>query len=313
MTKRATLHQALAFCLLCGCRHKTEKTDGDTLTIGFLPTIDILPYLVAEEMGIYDTLGLDLRLVELETTLQRDTLYAQQAIHGALLSTAEMLQHNAEGGRMVPTLTHPGLLVLVATNDSLIQKPADMKYSCIAVARASVGAYFGERVRNRWKFDEDDVAFPSIMNDTLRSRMVRGGQVEGAVLPYRFLTASLQDSVRLLARSDDFRAPLAVTAFPDTTLVQRKEEIQKLIVGYNRAVSYMNEADIAQWLPQSMAALFPVDSLELLPKFVPSQVLAPNYAAELLRWMAENDMVSQKMVSSYKPNTTVVEIYRLLK
>ena len=69
--------------LLYGCAHNNKKNteegiycDLKPIRVALLPTMDCLPYFVADKCGIYSTLGIDVRLDVFEAAMDADTAFA---------------------------------------------------------------------------------------------------------------------------------------------------------------------------------------------------------------------------------------------
>ncbi len=312
MKKKASLLCSILLLLLLAACHsgKKEKDYTQSLKIGYIPSTDILPYVVAQQLGIYDSLDLDLKLMPMESEKNRDTLFQQKKTDGSILSPVEAFTQQKQGIQIVPTLTNEGLHYIVASNDSNFTKPEQLKEKSLSVARASSSGFFADKVLEKLEINQDDINKPELNNGQLRMQMLSNGQIDAAVLRDPYIANAVQKGCKVLLSSSSYPIILSVTAFSDSILNTKKEDIKKLIIGYNLAVQYMNEHPQEEWLTKAASTAGLYSIAQKLPSFKKTSKLSVAQTKEIIQWMLENGFLP-KSYSKYRMDNSVIDqIYK---
>jgi len=314
MRKKAVFLCYIFLLLLTACHSGKEETDyTNSLKIGFLPSTDILPYVVAQQLGIYDSLNLDLKLMRMESERNRDTLFQQRKTDGSILSPMETFTRQKEDIEIFPTLTNEGLYYIVASNDSNFTQPEQLKEKCLSVARESVSGFFADKVLATLKIGPDDINKPELNDESIRMQMLANGQIDAAVLRDPNASNALQKGCKILVSSSSYPLTLSVTAFSDSILNTREEDIKKLIIGYNLAIEYMNSRPQKEWLGKATSTAGLYGASLQLPPFKKTTQLSVTNAKDMIQWMQENGILPVSYPINYNSHPIVNKIYKELK
>lgn len=274
------------------CHRETKEPDyADCLKIGYLPSTDVLPYVVALQQGICDSLGIKVRLVPMLSEENRDTLFRQAETDGSILSPIEALLLQKQGCAAIPAIANEGLHYLVASNDSNLVRMEQLQEKCLSVAHYTASEFFADKVLERLGIDEDHINKPTLSTDTLRLRMLVNQQIDAAVLRAPFIPEAEEEGCKVWASSRSYPALLSVTAFSDSILQTKGEEIRKLLIAYNAAVAYMNGHPQETWLPQAASAAGLPATLPKLAPFREASVPSQPDMEEIIRWMQGKNML----------------------
>lgn len=314
MRKKTALFCSILLLFLTACHSGKEETDyTNGLKIGFLPSTDVLPYIVAQQLGIYDSLNLDLKLMQMESERNRDTLFQQRKTDGSILSPIEAFTQPKQGPEIFPTLTNEGLYYIVASNDSNFTKPEQLKEKCLSVARGAVSGFFADKVLAKLEIGPDDINQPELNNESIRMQMLANGQIDAAVLRDPNASNALQKGCKILVSSSSYPLTLSVTAFSDSILHTREEDIKKLITGYNLAVAYINSHPQKEWLAKAIPAAGLYGTSLQLPPFKKTARLPLAHAKEMIQWMQENGLLPASYPIHYHSHPIVDKIHKELK
>ena len=314
MRKKAAFLYSILLPFLAACHSGKEETDcTNGLKIGFLPSTDVLPYIVARQLGIYDSLHLNLKLMRMESERNRDTLFRQRKTDGSILSPMEAFIQQKQGTEIFPTLTNEGLYYIVAANDSNFTRPGQLKGKCLSVARESVSAFFADKVLAKLGIGPDDINKPELNDESIRMRMLANGQIDAAVLRAPNASDALQKGCKILVRSAPYPLTLSVTAFSDSVLNTREEDIKRLIIGYNLAVEYMNSHPQKEWLGKVAPTAGLHGALPQLPPFKKTARLSAAHAKEMIQWMQKNGLLPLSHPIGYDNHPIVNKIHNGLK
>ncbi len=295
MKKQTLLLLYSLFLLLLASCH-SEKDDADytnSLKIGYIPSTDIFPYLVAQQQGIFDSLQLDIKLMAVESEYERDSLFREKKTDGSILSPMQATVQQIAVIPIVPTLNNLGLSYLVAAHDSTLTKLSQLSEKTVSVVRGSAQEFFADKVIEKLEIELDEVNKPSISTESLRLQMLTNGQFNATVLRDPCASMAVENDCKILASSASYPITLSVTAFSDSILNSKKEDIQKLVIGYNLAVQYMKEHPKGEWLAKTVRALG-IDSLShKLPSFKKTSGLANKEVEDIVIWMKGKNMLPE--------------------
>lgn len=235
----------LAFLTLglasCG-GSSASSADGEKtrLRLGAMPSVDYIPFIVAEHLGIYDSLGIDLEIERFHSPMDRDIALQTGKIDGTVSDlTSYMIQQ--EAGMPVsfgfPTY---GLFRLVLRPGLEAKSPGDLVGKKFAISSNTVIDYTTDEIM--WGLDYERVEVQKI---PLRLEMLASGQVDAAVLPEPFAYRATLQGMTI--------APIEVYGDIDLLLVHEgvtKETLSKLNEGYARACVFLEqESNRPVWIP----------------------------------------------------------------
>lgn len=285
--------------LTVACRTTDKESDtvpDNALKIGYLPSADALPYMVAEQMGVYDSLELDVRFVPMSGPVERDTTFIHHGTDGLLLSLAESCRLQQDSVDIVPAAATVNNAYLMVPYDSNFVSLKYLYGKTVGLHLYSSDQQFMDHVLERGQMTAEDVNLINIGDARTRLQMLLNGQLDAAVLPDPQATYARADSCILLAVSAVYGTEHDVLAFSDSTLLQREDEIRRLIIGYNRAVDYMNQQPASQWLRTASTRMgLPADSLnKKRAPFAHMTSITPQMKADTQEWINSKELLPRK-------------------
>ena len=285
------------------------RRDSAALHVALMPVADCLPFYVAQRTGIYDRLGLDLRIHTFWAQLDTDTALLRRRVHLAYsdLARAIMIQQ-ADTFDLRAVAATDGELQLITAHRGRVRNLNQLKERMVAVARHSITDYWSDRMMDSARMVKTDIFRPQINNVRIRTDMLCNGTMDAALLPEPFATeARLRgNNLNFTTRSLDPRlaalvAPSAVLA--DTT---RLRQLRLLFQGYDEALGLRDSFPrLLRELCQTPDTLRDTIS-RALP--VPAALSTPRVsdAQAALRWLATRD----KARKGYTIDTLIYELKR---
>ena len=73
------------FATFVGCKKevtKAEVVDSTALRIAVLPTMDCLPFYVAQKCGLFDSIGVKVNLITFQAAMDADTAFCNNRVDG---------------------------------------------------------------------------------------------------------------------------------------------------------------------------------------------------------------------------------------
>ena len=272
----------LAAALLLSCNKNAEKetkqtSDYDSLTIrlALLPTVDCLPFYYAKEEGLFDSLGIKVKLKTYRAAMDADTAFCG--------TTADAIWSD---------------MVKACIWRSLKEK-------IIGITRHSAVDLTTDWILSRAKLLSTDLNKPQINNLKLRCYMVDQNQYDGALLPEPYASECEARGARRVIGTPELGLNLSAVVFKDSVLARHKEDIPKLKQAYDIAVRQLNqliasydslETDsvlmasedapqllLMKYIPKNRSIEIP-DTLVKYPQFLPANTPSDSAFARAKRW-----------------------------
>ena len=295
--------------LFVSCRKEVKvspeeqaRRDSAALHVALMPVQDCLPFYIAQQTGVYERLGLDVRIHTLQAQLDTDTAIAKGHVHAAYsdLARAIMLQQDTVAVRAVAAFD--GELRLVTMRRGRIRQLGQLKEKMVAVARHSITDYWSDRLTDSAAVKRSEIFRPQINDVRIRTDMLCNGTMDAAFLPEPYATEAVvrgnKENFSTRGQQPRLVALLATTqALADA---DRRRQLQLLMQGYEEVVTKASQTTaLADSLPSLLRELCQTpDSLALrvaqqLPAFKPLASPKGSDAEAALEWLRRRGKVKK--------------------
>lgn len=285
-----------AFVLAVSCAGGGSKDNapGTSLRIGAMSSMDYLPYVVACDKGIYDSLGVDVEIVKFFSANDRDAAFQSGNVDGTVIDLTGAVMQQAAGTDLKVVMKHDGVFTLVARGDAGIESVAELKGRNVAVSRNTVIEYSTDKMLQQAGVDPAGVVKTEVNKIPLRLEMLRNGQTDACILPDPFATMALADGGVSLGTTGDAGISVTATVLTGDALRNKAEAVSLLVEGYNLAVEYMRTHPVEQWqdiivkdagVPE---ALLPSVSL---PEYMPAALPSADDVQSTVQWLESKALV----------------------
>ena len=265
----------LAFCLVC-CNHSTtgQMDDGaeDTtaLRIGVLPTMECLPLYAAAETGVFDSLGLNARLVTFEAAMDADTAFFRGRVDVVASDLVKAVLWKSQGDSIRVAMTADLNLYLITSRPTRLKTGESLKERIVAFTRNSALDYTADGMLAVSKLKSEQLNKPQINNIQLRLQMLLNNQYDGAILPEPYATLATVQGHNLVLSTQNLKHynPLFAIVLHDTLMKSRHDDIVKLTQAYDIVADRIQHSDsthAVQWLSYLPLAEAWPDSIVLMP------------------------------------------------
>ena len=247
---------------LCGSCSQTDgsadENDSTALRLAVMPTMECLPFYYADSTGLFDSLGLDVRLITFRAAMDADTAFQRGHADGIVTDLVKACLWQGEGDTAHVAMVGELRMWLVTAPKARVLKAESLKEKIIGVTRHSATDYFTDKVLSSVNLHDIDLNKPQINNVWLRTLMVDQDQIDGAILPEPYASEAVaRGAKRLNGTADMGVEKLMCVLFGDSLYRVRKDDIEKIREAYDRAVVAMNKD-----LQEDKLAYFP-DEFEL--------------------------------------------------
>lgn len=290
----------LAILLIGGACHSTPATGSDedstTLRLGVLPTVDCLPFYYADSLGLFDSLGVNIRLLTFDAAMDADTAFKNGDIDGIVSDVVKAGIWNANGDSLHMAMCGDLRLWLVTAQNARLLKAGSLKEKIIGITRNSALDFFTDQILAAAKLQSIDLNKPQINNIRLRTIMVDQNQYDGAILPEPYASEAIARGAKRLDGTASLNLEqMLCVLFSDFVARQRKDEVDKIRTAYDQAVRAMNAdtlANLLDFLPEPHRIFIP-DTLFTYTPLAPSCEPNDSLMATVRRWAEGRGLIKK--------------------
>ncbi len=210
------------------------------ISIGLLPIIDSIPFIVADVEGLYAKYGFNATLKFFGSAKDRDAAFIAGHVDVAVNDpiTTLMLASGGVDVKIVSLLLgeHPsdGLFYLLAPPNSEVDLGGLKR---VAISKNTIIEFATWIMLERLGIDPRSVEFIDIPSIPLRFQMLIEGKVEAAVLPDPWGSLALIKGARLIAKDDMFGEPITMSVvIARSSIAEDREVVSRLISMLNEAL-----------------------------------------------------------------------------
>lgn len=223
-------------------RARLDSINRAAFKVAVLPTLDCLPLFVAREAGIFDTLGVSVRLRMFRAQMDCDTAVIGGSVEGTVtdLVRAERLQR--QGISLRYPIATDAYWQLIANRLARIKELKQLSDKMIAITRYSATEALATMAIDSVK-PKYDVYRVQINDLDVRLHMLLNNEMDAMLLPEPQATTARTMGHPVLMDSRDKQLRLGVFAFRSRELTQprRRDQLNRFIKGYNMAVDSINK------------------------------------------------------------------------
>lgn len=237
---------AMLIALMMGSCTNAGKGDG-ALTLGALPSIDVLPFVIAEKQGYFKKYGLDFNLQLFQSAKDRDAAFQAGALDGMCCDEVAVCIYRNAGTDLVITGMTDGEYALVAGGNSGIKSIPELKGKTVAISEKTLIEYILDCMLVKNGLQNTDAVKTAVPAVPVRLEMLASGQADAALLPEPFATfAANGGGVRLCSATQIGLYP-SVIAFTKQVIAARRGDIAAMYKAYNDGVDYLNGTPVSSY------------------------------------------------------------------
>lgn len=279
----------------CGQTEKVKMdTDSTALKLGVLPTMECLPFYYADSIGIFDSLGIDVKLVTFEAAMDADTAFVNGCIDGIVTDLVKECIWRGNGDTAHVAMVGDLRLWLVTAPKARLLKAESIKEKIIGITRHSSVDYFADKILESVKSQSTELNKPQINNLRLRGLMVDQDQYDGAILPEPYASEAVARGAKRLTGTEDLKLTnLLCVLFNDSVSQVRKDEIQKIRQAYDMAVLALNTdtlSNVLDFIPEQQRILLPDTLFKYVP-MKPSITYDDTMMTDVKKWVKGRGLV----------------------
>ena len=271
-----------------------DVNDSTYLSVAVLPVYDCIPFYYAEQEGLFDSIGVNVKLVTYNSAMDADTAFAKGKVHGAVTDIVKASLWMSKGDSMKIVMAIDPEISLVTSMSARLFKPDDIKEKIIAITRHSMLDFTTDEILRSVKMSSEDLNKPQINDIILRTQMNNQNQYDGALLPepYTQETTKMCGAKLLTSTYKLGLHYLAALVFNDSIINNRHEDVAKLIKAYTIATERLNRNKEypLRYLPNNVYTDIPDTIFEY------KQIAEPKLPSDTLLQKVNTWLIGRKLI-----------------
>ncbi len=225
----------------CGEKSATKADKLQEITIGTMPDVDSIPFIIAREKGYFAEEGLMVQIKPFKSAMDRDSALQSGNLDGAI-SDMLAVAFAKEGGFdvKITSLTN-GSYKLIASPNKDAKTVAELSGMDIAVSKNTIIEYVTDKILAENKMNDTQINKVVIPQIPTRLEMLQNGKLAAATLPEPMASIAIKNGGKLVNSSDKLGINPGILMFTAKSLDNKKTEIQAMYRAYNKAIDYLNE------------------------------------------------------------------------
>jgi len=299
---------------LVGCATKAKEETSPlalkTLTIGVMPDLDSLPFIIAEHNGYFKEEGIQVKIEHFKSAADRDTALQTGKIHGAISDMLSVVFFNDNKFDVKITSKTDGSFKLIAGVNSGISKVEQSAGKSIGISKNTIIEYLTDRIMESSNIDVNlpkKVAIPKIPT---RLEMLNNGKLDMATLPEPLASTAIASGGKVLSSSDKLNINPGVMLFTAEAIASKPEEIKALYRAYNKAIEFIKQEKPESYIDFVIKeAGFPetVKSTLILPNYSKASLPPEKELQEVLIWLKAKKLTSNNYTLKDLSNSSFIK------
>ena len=297
--------------MITGCSSKKSKepTVESSLSIGVMPDMGAVPFILAEEMGYYEAHGLKIDIQVFRSALDRDTALQTGNLDGAMADFLTILFFKDADFDVKMTSSTYGNYMMVTTPVLTVDDLNQLDKISIGLSSNTVIDFTTQMISTFYGISDklERVAIPQM---PVRLEMLASGELSGATLPDPLATTAILNGGEKISDTESFNLYPAIFMMNQNSIDQNAEAISAMYEAYDDAVDYLNTTDSDEFYDILVERLGFPENLKgqiVFPTFKYSE--SPDEATFdiTLDWMLKNELIDQSFEYDALNNTSFIQ------
>jgi len=265
-----------------------------TITIGVMPDVESIPFIIAEKNGYFAKEGVKVKLEQFKSAKDRDSALQGGKLDGMITDVLAVVFANEGGIKLRIVSRNDGNIELMAGKNSGIKFVKDLKGHTIGMSTNTIMEYTVDQMLIFGGLQPEQVNKIAIPPLPTRFEMLQGGRVDAAILPEPLAGLAVKDGAVVLNSSDAMANKPGAIAFTSECIQKNSAEVKAVFRAYDDAVAYLVKEPAASYIDYVIQSQgFPEgvkDSLQL-PAY--KQATAPDarIVSNVVQWLKAKELI----------------------
>ncbi len=291
----------------CGAPQSQKSEPLPKLTIGLMPDVDSLPFIIAQEKGYFKEEGLDIELQQFKSAMDRDAALQSGTLDGDV-SDMLAVAFAKDGGFDVKVTSYTdGSYKLIAGAAENATDAKALAGKDVAVSRNTIIEYVTDQILAKAGMTGDSINKVIIPQIPTRLEMLQNGKLAAATLPEPMASIAVANGCHYVTGSDQLGINPGVIMFTEKSTQDKKASIQAMYRAYNKAVKYLNETPQAEYMDLVIEkGGFPQASKESLklPQYHEATLPKTSDVTDCIAWLKDKGLIQE----SYSYDDIVLDL-----
>lgn len=220
-----------------GANAEKHKTTADSLSlkVAVFQRLDCLPVFVAEDCGIFDSLGVDVKLYRLTSQLDCEKLFLDNRIDGAFLDSE--FAESLVSGKILRRYATKLRWRLVTNKKARVNKISQLADKMVAMTRHSATDFLCDKMLDSVKGRKEDFFRIQVNDVDLRLKMLLNNEIDAAWLPEPQSFVAVKNGGVILMDSYSCDENMSGLFFLKSDFAddRKKRQIEKFLCAYELA------------------------------------------------------------------------------
>lgn len=265
------------------------------LTLGLLPSIDAIPFVIAHEQGFDQKHGVLLDIETFKSAKDRDVAFQAGKVDGISADLVAISIYNEAGLDVKITSTTFGEFDLL-TGNSEIQDVKDLKGKTVILSKNTSTQYTVAMMLKQAGLTEQDIRITEVPQIPTRLELLKNNKADAAVLPEPFVTMGEAAGLRMLSSTHQANINPFVLAFPQSAIDAKAEAIRAMYAAYDEAVAYMQSHDKADYIDLVIEEVGYPETLKEqieVPAYIPANQVDVKEVEAAFAWAREQGLLTK--------------------
>ncbi len=281
---------------LMGCsQEKPAAAPAKTLTIGIMPDVESIPFIIAEKNGYFAKEGVTVKIVPFKSAQDRDSALQSGQLDGMITDILAVVFANEGGINLKICSKNDGNIELMAGTASDIHSITDLKGKNIGLSSNTIMEYTVDKMLEAAQLKPEDVNKIAIPPLPTRMEMLQGGKVDAAILPEPLAGLAVKNGARILNSTDDMGNKAGAIAFTAQSLEENPAEIKAVFKAYNDAVDYLQSEPSAgdiDFIIQAQGFPAEIKDSFVLPHYTKAELPSEMIFNDVVQWLQDKKLIN---------------------
>ena len=224
-------------------RRAAARRDSAALKVAVMPTLDCLPFYVAEHYELLDTLRGGVRLKQFMAQMDCDTALQRGRVEGAVSDLVRAKLMERQGLKLRYMTATNGHWQLVTNRNARVRQLKQLDDKMVAMTRFSATDMLTDRVVDSVKLDRDRVFKVQINDVSIRLLMLQNNEMDALWMSEPWATAArtLKNAVVYDTQKEDLRLGVVVFREKEMQHPERSQQLALLVKAWDQACDSINK------------------------------------------------------------------------
>ncbi|NOU81200.1 transporter substrate-binding domain-containing protein [Paenibacillus sp. LMG 31459] len=268
-----------------------------TLSLGLLPSIDAIPFIIAHEQGFDKEHNVNLDIQTFKSAKDRDVAFQAGKVDGLSADLVAISIYNEAGLDVKITSTTTGEFDLLTGNDE-VKEVKDLKGKTVILSKNTSTQYTVAMMLKQAGLTEDDITVTEVPQIPTRLELLKNNKADAAVLPEPFVTMGRTAGLRVLSSTHSAGINPFVLAFPQSAIDAKGQGIRDMYAAYDEAVDYMKTHDQSEYIDLIIKEVGYPDTLKneiKVPEYLPAYQVDVKEVEAAFAWAREKGLLTKNI------------------